>query len=125
MSAITLEQAYAAIRAAKEAEESQRIEANRAFVGRAFRYRNCYSVPQAESDYWWMYGLVTEPDSYTCRGLTVQRDSQGEISIKPNGWINPTDGGWTEIPVEEFWAAASDITKSIADAYSATRAAVA
>ena len=40
-------------------EDAKRAEENANLEGKCFRYRNCYSCPKDESEYWWLYRRVT------------------------------------------------------------------
>lgn len=76
--------------------------------GTFWKYRNCYSAPNKESDYWWMFQHVVEvkPD-----GLMLihefQIDSNGEAHFqcgkrdswrfrRLSGWQRATRREWTQ-----------------------------
>lgn len=67
----------------RQIEEAARAEQSRALVGRAFRYRNCYSMPENDADYWWMYSLVVGVSDVG--GLLVvrfQQDRDGKLEVE-------------------------------------------
>lgn len=72
----------------QEKENSKRNKALKEFVGKCYKYRNCYSCPQEEKDYWWMYICVKDiKDGYlVCQ--TFQKDSDGKIIINLNEKIS-------------------------------------
>lgn len=64
-------------------EEAEAREKSRALVGKCFRYRNCYSMPQKPSDYWWLYlRVVSTTADGNCRAFSFQEDRDGQISIE-------------------------------------------
>jgi len=69
-------------------EELKKEKALKEFVGKCYKYKNCYSCPQEEKDYWWLYIYVKEiKDGYlTCQ--TFQKDSDGKITINLNDTIS-------------------------------------
>lgn len=91
----------------KEIEDLPRL---RALVGTCWKYRNSYSCPERESDYWWMYIIVTSinDDSTTLRVAVIQQDSYGEIRIETNRYYHENmlqtpikrkefDGAWDSL----------------------------
>lgn len=68
----------------------ERMNAANRLVGKCFKYRNCYSCPEKDSDYWWLYVRVlsVDTDGYTS-GVSFQTDSRGACEIKPevSTWI--------------------------------------
>jgi hypothetical protein len=65
-------------------ESAERIELANKVVGKCFRYRNCYSCPQSDADYWWLYRRVTMVDSHGwLRVFDFQKDKDGKIWIEP------------------------------------------
>lgn len=113
--AITLEQARAIINAHAEATYAAKRAAMVGFVGRFFKYRNCYSCPSKPSDYWWLYGAATSVDGCGwLKGWTFQRDRDGGVRVEPTASLtNGPESGWEEIDATEFWAAASGILESL------------
>lgn len=72
----------------QERERFKKEKTLKEFVGKCYKYRNCYSCPQEEKDYWWLYIYVKEiKDGYlTCQ--TFQKDSDGKIMINLNDTIS-------------------------------------
>jgi len=56
---------------------------NKKFVGQCFRYRNSYSCPETEEDFWWMYIKVLKVDSQI-HCFLFQIKKNGEVEIAPN-----------------------------------------
>lgn len=50
-----------------------------AFVGKCFKYRNSYSCPQQESDYWWLWVKVIGVKDEHLIVLEASKDSSGKI----------------------------------------------
>lgn len=74
--------------------EKRRAEASKV-VGKCFRYRNSYSCPQTEADYWWLYRRVTLADKHGwLRVFDFQTDKDGKTSIEPgNRAMSPASLG--------------------------------
>jgi hypothetical protein len=77
----------AEIRKHQDALEGIRIqrrrEENKGLVGKCYRYKNCYSCPESEADYWWLYVKVLEiaPDGYV-KAVLFQIDKEGMANVK-------------------------------------------
>jgi len=90
------------LNAITDAEDAPKEDA---LVGKCFKYRNNYSMPEMESDYWWLYAkiIAKRPDG----GLHVfqfQTDKDGKITIEPDDfhvWQH-FDHGYIEIMQLEF-----------------------
>jgi hypothetical protein len=107
---VTLDEALEIVRDAREREVAERTAEAMAFVGRCFRYRNCYSLPQGTEDYWYLYAIVQGADAGWCKGLTFQRDKDGRIEIRIDDTMRIYPGsGWEEIDLAAFQAAADNI----------------
>jgi len=76
-----------------------------ALIGHAIKYRNNYSLPQSEADYWWMYAIVTEQRDGIPFGLTFQCDKDGEVTITHDSRVMALwpgcDSGWQECSFAE------------------------
>jgi hypothetical protein len=72
-------------------------------LGRCYRFRNNYSMPEKPSDYWWLYRRVVriEKDG-TIRCFEFQTDKHGEISVKPEAYHYETVIRGEEISLKEF-----------------------
>lgn len=56
------------------------------FLGKCFKFKNCYSCPGKPEDYWWIYKKVVSAES----GLHVfcfQMDCNGMIRIEPDRFM--------------------------------------
>ena len=82
-------------------EAAREREVSREFVGKCFKYRNCYSCPETEADYWWLYAVVTHVGEVVGRVFEFQRDSRGEIKIDLDYAWYPSDS-WIEIEIGEL-----------------------
>ncbi len=83
-----------------EAQEAE--DRNRAFIGKCFKYRNCFSCPQGPEDYWWMYGKVLSVQGTSIQMWQFQTDKYGEISISPSATCAQMTSNYQEIPLAEF-----------------------
>ncbi len=80
----------------------KRQDENTAYVGKCFRYRNSYSCPESEADYWWLYAMVTGlSDSGQPVGISFQTDKNGDIEFKSKLWFTGS-AGYEEISGEAF-----------------------
>lgn len=77
-----------------DAELSNRIKrrlksgANK-LIGNCYRFKNCYSLPERASDYWWFYVKITHMDEHgVLRGTAFQRDKEGKIEIDKNAYVS-------------------------------------
>ena len=82
----------------REMENEETRRENAKLIGKCFRFRNSYSCPETESDYWWTYikviDLADEGD-----GLIVfkfQTDSRGEVAIAAREHMWKIIGGYEE-----------------------------
>ena len=77
-------------------------------VGTYWKYRNSYSCPQSDKDYWWMFAKVIRIiDSGSICLLKAQIDSEDRMSVKEETWPYSTNpekplSGWIEIDESEF-----------------------
>ena len=96
-------------------EAKERDRKNAKLVGRCFKYRNCYSCPEKESDYWWLYRKITRVEDGSLRAFEFQIDSRGEFEVRPDKFVGLGDNGsgWTEIRGDEFSAAWEDFMTNI------------
>ena len=61
-----------------------------------WKFRNSYSCPEKESDYWWVHRQITDttPDGYL-DGIEFQVDQYGTLTVKElkhDPWMVQTDG---------------------------------
>ena len=125
MSEWELTEAMGAIRRELDRRETERTkEANAAFVGRFFKYLNCYSSPGPQ-DRWWLYGRVTGLDEHgMLTGVSFERDKDGKIFMDPRRqFLSFTRGMpelWVEIQRGEFVTALNDVIQELCGLRTAT-----
>ena len=89
----------------RQVEDTERECEALKLVGTYWKYRNCYSCPEKDSDYWWMYMKVVKTDG---RGhLTTfdfQTDKDGNVSTRQNGYqhVLLLKSGYVAISEAEF-----------------------
>lgn len=110
----------AELQAITDAEEEVR---QRQLVGRAFRYRNCYSLPESESDYWWSYRLVLSTDAVLafdvdCHGkISVERDTRVATLLMLMAPMPGLGEGWQEISradLDRAWTSLMERLRALA-----------
>lgn len=86
------------------------------FVGKCYKYKNSYSCPQEEKDYWWLYIFVKEiKDScLVCR--TFQKDLYGKITIDLNYTLSSLNSGYILCSKATFDLELEKIMVEISDA---------
>jgi hypothetical protein len=90
---------------------AERRTAAAALVGKCFAYRNSYSCPQSEADYWTLYlrvtGVTGEGEAET---VTFQMDKDGRVSIELSALpAEMFPGRYREIPYAELERAWLDL----------------
>jgi hypothetical protein len=67
-------------------ELKKKIKENSLFVGNYYKYKSCYSYPESEKDYWYIYVYVKsfDEDLEQLNCFSFQTDDKGEIEINPN-----------------------------------------
>lgn len=72
-------------------------------VGKCFRYRNCYSCPKSDADYWWVYQRVIRS---TKQGYLIlfsfQVDQYGRFEIEPLARRSPRLHLGEQITLKQF-----------------------
>lgn len=98
-------------------EKRKRRSASKKLVGKCFKYRNCFSLPQSDADYWWLYLRVLGVDDYGHPvGVTFQVDKDGRAEIEPSLRLMSLGierSGYIEIPQTEFVAAQRSILAAV------------
>lgn len=86
-------------------EEMELAPKRKALLGKCFKYRNCYSLPEKPSDYWFLYLRVMAISGSTaiCQKFQIDKDGKLELDLRhrkfhPEGLI--TDGS-NYIPISE------------------------
>lgn len=103
-----IETLKAAIRKQQEAlaflEQAERIIPEmQKRIGTHYRYRTCYSCPDSEADYWWVYCRIVGVRDSHFRLLTFQVDAYHELKIEETRSV--TVNGYDLISEAEFRAA--------------------
>lgn len=85
-----------------EIEDAEQELERKKYDGRYFKFRNSYSCPKKDSDYWWTYYRVFINDGqlFAC---CFETDMYGEIKINPYCKANTGIlGSCTEISEAEY-----------------------
>lgn len=94
-------------------ESKERQKENEQLIGKCFKYRNSHSLPEKESDYWWLYIKILSLNEYgICSGIAFQTDKDGRIDIETREYIN-LSSGYIEIPKKEFEEEWAELAMSI------------
>lgn len=96
-----------------ELRDAEVLKESLTMVGKCFKYRNCYSMPQTEAYYWWYYAKVIGIGEYWPKAFTFQIDKDGKIEIEYKTTFHRMQG-YTQIPAREFDAAWRKVQKRIA-----------
>jgi len=87
----------------REIETAERLLHNDGLVGKCYKYRNCFSCPEAESDYWWLYVRVDKlSESGTPVTFGFQTDKYGTVSIEADKHNFTIGDDWAQISEKEF-----------------------
>lgn len=81
--------------------EERAIQAN-ALLGKCFRYKNSYSCPQKESDYWYEYFRADRVVDGNIQGLQFSQDSVGTFRLIEKETKPYHIAGWEKITKAEF-----------------------
>lgn len=84
-------------------------------LGKYFKYRNSYSAPCSDKDYWWIYGKLIRTMNKNCIMLTFQIDCNGQIIIEAEDSTScpEPNSGWEEISLKEWNEAVQTLLKRI------------
>lgn len=97
-------------------EAAERLKANRGLVGKCYVYRNSYSCPETEADYWPLYKKIISLDEFgNFQTLQFENDNSGQLTIKSDKW-GSLHGDYVEITQEEFEQQAERFLKAVAEA---------
>lgn len=89
-------------RESRKRVERQRIDELKDFVDGMFKFRNSYSCPSAESDYWWMYLYVKEVQDGRLLTFEFQTDKNGKITMEDNCVHYNMSGNYIACDEKEF-----------------------
>lgn len=92
--------------------DAETLNESKALVGRCFKYRNCYSCPQTDADYWWLYLKVVKVGGYWPIAFQFQTDKDGRIEIETRSHHTRLSG-YVEISAKEFNAAWRKVQKRV------------
>lgn len=90
-----------------------------ALVGKFFKYRTCYSCPQSEADYWWLYVAVTGVgEAGAMKGWAFQIDKDHKIIVEDaepfaRGGLMQPGNGYIEIGEQEFYDAFASVVDRV------------
>jgi hypothetical protein len=63
-------------------EDAEKTKANASLIGKCFKYRNSYSCPESDADYWWLYSKVVSVDGEWAQVLRFQTDRNGRVEFE-------------------------------------------
>ncbi len=110
-------QASSAQAALWKIEAAELAAAGNALVGKCFTYRNCYSCPRTEADYWTLYLRIDGCDKDgVLRGVSFQADSNGDVRVEfrmPSVRMFATPSGYKPSSRRQFNAAFSHVIKKL------------
>lgn len=94
----------------KRIDDAENLEKGFAFVGKFFKYKNSYSCPKTEADYWWLYLAVIAVE----KGSLITRQFEVDCNGKAEVWVETSIGigfseGYQEITKDEYLAAWLDV----------------
>lgn len=93
-------------------EAAERDRENAKLHGKCFVYRNSYSCPETDADYWSMYTRVLRIENGRLIVHRFQTDRDGKIEIELAAPASPSTLG-IEINAEEFDAAWTDLINKL------------
>ena len=74
-----------------------------ALVGRCYKFRNCFSCPKDDGDYWYIYKQCLRIEDEKPIFLCFENDKNGKISIYFDS-RHAEYSGWAEVDLKDFWA---------------------
>lgn len=97
-------------------ENKSRKEKNQKLVGKYFKYRNCYSCPQTDADYWFLYSVFTaiDSDGYLTK-LQFEIDKDGQGSFQIHEFSDGPLQGSVEISKAEYQRALKKFKKRVSE----------
>jgi len=93
--------------------DAEDMARDRQLLGRYFKYRNCYSMP----DYWWLYATVASADADSLKVFRFQTDRDGRIEVEPSAFYMAVtlERDYIEISREEFQKAWAELRRRIVE----------
>lgn len=87
----------------KDEIENIQIENMKLNIGKCFKYRNSYSCPQSEEDYWFVYHQIVDVKNGRYNAIMFQTTSDGTCSISQEElFYRKFSSCFTEITEKEF-----------------------
>jgi len=83
-------------------------------VGTYWKYKNSYSFPEEESDYWYIYRRIDSifNNSLQCTDVQIDKDGRAEIRSREISWYG-LGGNWQPSDKKEFIKSATHFKKFI------------
>ena len=97
-----------------ELDDQRRYTENKPYVGKFFRFRNSYSCPQTDADYWYVYyrvDSISAPRGQLC-GVRFQTDTDGKAEIVHSTPLS-LSLLFDEIDADAFYTALEDVQKIV------------
>lgn len=92
--------------------DKRHVEELQQYVGKYYKYKNCYSCPESEKDYWYVYRYVKRISEYSLVIFEFEKDKHGKITIEPSA-LHSEMSGWAPCTPLEFANAWKVITDEI------------
>lgn len=87
-----------------EIEEAELAESMATLLGKFFKYRNSYSCPEDEADYWWLYQTYVDLHG-TVMCVEFQTDKFGKFEVERKEAFHMPYGKMLPIKAGEFYTA--------------------
>lgn len=71
-------------------------------LGKCFKYRNSYSCPQTEADYWYMYARIVDVGDSRLKLFRFQLDSTGKFEVERYAEVPCLTESYVPIGAREF-----------------------
>ena len=83
-------------------EDERKANEIKPLLDKCYRYRNNYSCPEKDSDYWWIYMKIIKIDGPNVTSMQFQTDKYGKVIIVGNCSLYGLNSGWEEITNTAF-----------------------
>ena len=96
-------------------ENKEFINENKQKIGQCFKFKNSYSCPETETDYWWIYKRVLSLDKFSNHfiSFSFEIDKHGDCSTNKRTFDMLS--GWTKCPEAEYLEAWQKFKQRIFD----------
>lgn len=95
-------QAHALREKAEKIEEQEYMKnqypKEKKLLGKCYKYRNSYSCPESEKDYWWVYKQVVDIKPHNITSSCFQETRDGEFKFDKNKWFSV---GLDHVPISK------------------------